>query len=369
MSRTPNRQGLCPPWLVRWVLAWLVVAGCGTAQAEPQVGVFYFPGWRDNTPGAPSPKPWEPIKAWPDRQPRLGWYDEGQVPVMSQHLAWMADHRISFVVFDYYWAERPILAHAVQAYQASAARQRVRYALMWANHDEERPRTLAEFDGMVADLVTSHLRRPEYLQVQGQPVLMVMVPGILEARTRALGLAPGALVQRLHKAVRQAGLPDLMLLAGAGAAVNEVTQNARRWGYGGYFAYNYHAGVDGRTRGEPRASHSYLELDEDYRTHWDWFLTRGDMPYVMPLTSGWDMRPWGGSADKLHDQSISTPAEFTLHLQAARQRMLAQPARSLGLGVICCWNEFGEGSFIEPTQGFGSRHLEAVKSVFGGAPR
>jgi len=343
----------------------LALGACLSCAAEPRLGVFYFPGWRNDTPGAPSDRPWEPIKAFPDRQPRLGWYDEGQTSVMEQHLSWMAAHHISYVVFDYYWAGRPILAHAVQAYQASRGRQKVQYALMWANHDDTRPRTLSEFDGMVADVIDQHLRRAEYLKVQGRSVLMVMVPGFLEARTQALGLAPGALLQRLQQGVRQAGLPELMILAGAGAALNEVTRQARRWGYAGYFAYNYHAGVDGRTRGEMRASRSYLELDEDYRSHWEWFLGQADLPYVLPLTSGWDMRPWGGSADKQHDQSISTPAEFTLHLQAARKLMLAHPAKTLGLGVVCCWNEFGEGSFIEPTQGYGARHLEAVKAVFG----
>jgi hypothetical protein len=35
------------------------------------------------------------------------------------------------------------------------------------------------------------------------------------------------------------------------------------------------------------------------------------------------------------------------------------------LGVICCWNEFGEGSYIEPTQKNGFSYLEKIKKVFG----
>ena len=33
--------------------------------------------------------------------------------------------------------------------------------------------------------------------------------------------------------------------------------------------------------------------------------------------------------------------------------------------VICCWNEFGEGSYIEPTKKDGFSYLEKVKKVFG----
>ena len=332
--------------------------------APPQVGVFYFPGWKDDTIGLAYPKPWAPIKPYSGREPLLGWYDEGQPEVMEQHLAWMASHALRYLVFDYYWAERPIVDHAVRAYQASRGKAKVAYALMWANHDD-RPASRSDFDGMVGDLVVNHLARPEYLHVGGKPLLLVMVPTNLNSKARAFGNTGPELIAALRAAVRKAGLPGVVLLAGAGGGTNEVTQNAKRWGYDGYFAYNYHAGVDGRSGGQQRESHSYTELDQGYRQHWAWFMQNADMPYLLPLTSGWDKRPWGGSGDTLHDNSLSTVDEFTQHLQAARSMLLANPAKTFNLGLICCWNEFGEGSFIEPTKAQGTRYLDAVKSVFG----
>ena len=339
-------------------------AQAAPAAAKPAVGVFYFPGWNDDAIGLAYPKPWQPIKQFPEREPLLGWYDDSRVDVMEQQLRWMAEAGLQFFVFDYYWAERPILDHAVRAYQASQGKQKVQYALMLSNHDDVRPKTEAEYDGMVDDLVRNHITRPEYLKVDGKPVFMVMMAQKLEARTRGLGLAQGALVARLRKAATQAGLPGLVILSGSGAGRHEVTENSKRWGYDGYFAYNLHAGVDGRTAGDLRGFRGYRELDDNYRAQWNWFITKGDMPYVVPMSSGWDKRPWGGSDDKLHDQSLSTPAEFKAHLLAARQVLLANPAKTLGLGVICCWNEFGEGSFIEPTKAQGTVYLDTVKSVF-----
>jgi hypothetical protein len=32
--------------------------------------------------------------------------------------------------------------------------------------------------------------------------------------------------------------------------------------------------------------------------------------------------------------------------------------------MICCWNEYLEGNYIEPTEGHGFRYLEAIKEVF-----
>jgi hypothetical protein len=352
--------------LTKALAMWLLLA-CGIGQslaAAPSVGVFYFPGWRNDTMGAPSAKPWDSIKKFPEREPLLGWYDEGRLDVMEQQLQWMAASGLQYVVFDYYWAERPILAHAVDAYQRSNGRRKVQYALMWANHDM-RPRTRAEFDGMVDDLVRNHLARPEYLRVGGKPVLFIMVAQSLEKQAQAFGSTASELLAALQRAAVKAGLPGVLLMAGSGGGTHEVTLNAKRWGYAGYFSYNYHTGVSGRTRGELRGSQSYRELDDDYREHWDWFMKKGDMPYVLPMTSGWDKRPWGGSADKAHDQSLSTVEEFTLHLTAAKQVLLANPDKTLGLGLICCWNEFGEGSFIEPTKAQGTRYLDAVKTVFG----
>ncbi|MBK7050726.1 MAG: hypothetical protein IPH54_08055 [Rhodoferax sp.] len=39
-------------------------------------------------------------------------------------------------------------------------------------------------------------------------------------------------------------------------------------------------------------------------------MTRADGLYVVPMTSGWDKRPWGGSKDPEHDNSISTTASL-----------------------------------------------------------
>lgn len=333
--------------------------------AKSQVGVFYFPGWKDGELGLAYPKPWEPIRAYPEREPMLGWYDEGRQEVMDQHLTWMRDHGVSFVVFDWYWAgQRSVLGHALAAYHRSSLRAAVPYALMWANHGAG-PKALADFDAMARELVEVHFPRPEYMRVQGRPVFYIMVPETLESRAQALGSDSTALIASLQRRAKAAGLPEILLVAGAGGGPGPVVRSAKRWGYGAYFTYNYHAGVGGRTRGEARFSRSFAELDAGYREHWDWFLSQGDLPYVVPMTAGWDKRPWGGSKDPAHDQSVPTEQEFLAHLRAGKASIQSNLDKTLGLGIICCWNEFGEGSIVEPTKALGFQRLRAVRDVFG----
>lgn len=341
------------------------LAGQASAQTEPRAGVFYFPGWKDDALGLAYPKPWAPIRVFPEREPMLGWYDEGRQEVMDQQLVWMQSYGIGFVVFDWYWSGRhEMLAHALAAYHTSSKRRQVPYAVMWANHGGV-PKTIEDFNAMGAALVNGHFKRPEYLKIDGKPVLFIQVPENLEAKAKAAGSDTATLLAGFQKQVREAGMPGVLLVAGAGGGPGQVTQAAKQWGYGAYFSYNYHAGIGGRTKGSARYSFSYEELDEGYREHWDWFLTKADMPYVLPMTAGWDKRPWGGSKDPRHDQSTPTQAQFLAHLRAGRDRITAHPDRTFGLGVICCWNEFGEGSIVEPTKVLGFQRLEAVKSVFG----
>ena len=58
---------------------------------------------------------------------------------------------------------------------------------------------------------------------------------------------------------------------------------------------------------------------------------------------------------------MATGEEFRDHLLAARAAMDASGVRR---GVICCWNEYGEGSVIEPTREHRFEMLEEVKRVF-----
>jgi hypothetical protein len=334
-----------------------------------RTGVFYFPGWKDGSLGNAYARPWEPIKAFPERQPLLGWYDEGRDSVMAQHLSWMRDHGIGYVVFDYYWRgeehQQPLMDHALRAYMRVKAGKGVQFAIMWANHDK-RPKQGRDFYELFAHWLQVYLRDPDYLRIDGKPVVFVMLGEELDIRARMFGSSARQLLDRAQIMARQAGLPGIFFVAGAGPGTETVQGGGTRMGYSAYFAYNHHTGPAGRIGNEQRESHTYAELDQAYRVTWQWFMSgKADLPYIVSLTSGWDRRPWGGSGDRRHDNSVATPAAFKQHLQAGKSILQRYPQYTVGLSVICCWNEFGEGSYIEPTRGNGMGFLEAVRDVFG----
>jgi hypothetical protein len=333
--------------------------------AQYRIGVHYFPGWKDNQVGGAYPLPWEKIKPFPEREPMLGWYPEGEVSVMSKQLEWMSQYGIRYVVFNWFWSrdDKPVLTHALNAFLQAPDKHGVELAIMWANHTSyvfSKP----QFEAMFRFWAQRYMFRNDYLKVDGKPVVFIFSADVLNKNAAAIGMKTAELFALADRIFKDAGLTGIKFIGGAGGAQPGFDYSATS-GYAGYSAYNFHGAALKRFDGGRQMSHSYAELDEGYRDHWNWFLTKADGLYVMPMTAGWDKRPWGGSSDPAHDKSNSTPAQFEAHLREAKRLMDAYPDKTKHMGVICCWNEFGEGSYIEPTRRDGFTYLEQVKKVFG----
>jgi hypothetical protein len=60
----------------------------------------------------------------------------------------------------------------------------------------------------------------------------------------------------------------------------------------------------------------------------------------------------------------NTPAAFKKSLEIIKQRLLAAPTQPK-IVTINAWNEWPEGSCLEPMAQYRYGYLEAVRSVFG----
>lgn len=337
-----------------WMLMFLFCLAGTQARAQTgyQVGVYYFPGWRAGLKAAPAMEPWQRLKSYKNREPLLGWYDDGAVDVMNQQLGWMHDYGLSYVAFDWYWGGGKVhLEHGLRAYFAAPNRSKVPFALLWANHDAA-PTSRADFLAMVQYWIDQYFKRNEVFRIEGRPVVFIFDHAALEEKARRFGASVSGLLADAQGLMVKASLPPIFFV---GSTFN--TPKAATFGYDATSTYNYH--------GLRRPSHNYRELVTDYAETWRFQAGRHGVPYIVPMTQGWDRRPWGGSKDPAHDGSGGDPATFEEHLKAARAFMDERPAETMRMGVICCWNEFGEGSYIEPTKAEGFAYLERVKAVFG----
>jgi hypothetical protein len=329
-----------------------------TAKTEDyKIGTFYFPGWRSNQIGAPSPRPWDRLKTFPEREPLLGWYDDGDVAVMNQQLMWMHAYGVDYVVFDWYWnGKQTELDHSVKAYFNAQSRRDVPMTLLWANHSAV-PRTKLEFTSMVDYWISQYFNKPEFMKIDGKPVIFLFSHPHFAKQATQIGESYTALLAEAEARARSAGHKGIYFVAGTHIDPS-IIRAAETTGYSAFSTYNYHGRSDD-------SSTSFEELDSAYQYVWGEILKQSSIPYIVPMTQGWDKRPWGGSRNPLHDNSGGTLPDFERHLNAARRAMDASPSKTMRTGVICCWNEFGEGSFIEPTKKDGFGYLEKVQKVFG----
>lgn len=342
-------------------------AAAKTVAVDPiTLGVYYYPGWFRSA--WTMPQIWDPIRTIGDRTPILGWYDPRSVPVMRQQLAWMRDYGLDYVAFDWTFSHgAEHLGEPIDAYMA-VDQSAVKLALLWANHDE--PTTPADMQTIVRLWLSRYMRSDRYLTVDGKPVVFLFSFQKFRDDARASGSSAAAYIAEANWIAREAGLPGLYLVGGVDdTSADWLAKEARTSGISAISSYNFHRKPEAE---RPRDSfwwkpfHGYAALDTAYRAQWA--AARAlPVPFVVAMSSGWDKRPWGGSDDPAHDRSIGSNTAFRAHLAAGRRAILAANPKG-GLGVLCCWNEFGEGSFVEPTRQDGFGKLDQIRAVFDRPP-
>ena len=329
--------------------------------SDYKIGVYYFPGWK-KTVGVSSP--WESIKPFYDREPFLGWYKEGDIEVARQQLGWMKEFGINFVVYDWYWTpNKGVRAdHAINAYR-KIDNPGVQFSILLANHSSE-PSSLNDFDNMVQYWINNYFSDKSYLRINDKPVVYVFSPSSLENNANKFGSDTKTLLKYAREKSIKYGYKGIYFVACSQAISYRINDLFPSYGYDSISAYNYHLGLSGTYNSSMKYAHSFVELSSGYVQSWKWILEHSTLPYFLPVTAGWDRRPWGGSRDSLHDNCFSSPLEFKNHLFAARYYLDKYPSKTQKTMIICAWNEFGEGSYIEPTKKREFQYLEAIKEVF-----
>ena len=199
------------------------------------------------------------------------------------------------------------------------------------------------------------------MKIDDKPVVFIFSPYKLRENARKFGKDVKELLEFARAKAMQAGLKGIYFVAQPDTTEYWVKNFIPKTGFDAISAYNYHRGFSGK-HDEGGLSTNYEELASGYRQNWDWIIRNSPVPYLIPVTSGWNSRPWGSNTP--HDNSVSTPESFKKHLQDAKRHCDQSPEKTLRTVVICCWNEFGEGSYIEPTKKWQFQYLQQVKDVF-----
>ena len=363
------------------------------------IGAFYMPGWKADSPfwgdlrGEPDSR--SPGIPWPERKPLLGYYPEGEDWVTKKHIAWASEAGIDFFVYNWYWLPKrgPYIEHALQSFLRLNDKRNFRFAIMWVNHPPFH-KSAREWKQVTSYWKKNLFSSKYYLRIKGKPLVLIFSPRKFR---KELGSTEKA-AYILRKMREAAG--GFFLVACLNRPANyEKLGLLVLEGYDGVSAYNYVGYSGPQIDTYDHLIAFYYKTWEDYArkiTQINYYLAGKRAPevehilavlkkdhhkrkfvkafeslkgsgkklsYLVPVIPGWDERPWKGK--DAYVRVRSTPKKFAEMLKKAKfftnkyqKDRIIEP-----IILIEAWNEFGEGAYIEPTEGWGKAYLDAVKKA------
>ena len=315
--------------------------------------------------------------------PLWGYEDETDPKVMGKKIATALDYGVNVMIFDWYWYDnKPFLEGALDKGFLKAKNQdKMRFCLMWANHDHTSyldpsnpdksiiywhggvDRTI--FDGMIEHIINDYFKQPNYYKIDGEPVFSIYE---LSTFIKGIGGAEKAkdALDYFRKKTKEAGFPGLHLQAilwgNIPTTLNDVpgdpiaTQNETLEYFGFNSMTNYQWCHFVPAKGD------YLAWGAKAIRKWAEWDTTFTVPYCPHVSIGWDSNP--RFPVKKQDLVVNNkPEYFQIYLQKAKEYIDRHPNQPR-LITINAWNEWAEGSYLEPDKRHGFGYLEAVREVF-----
>lgn len=360
-----------------------------------EVAAVYFPSWhadsrRDAFLGDGFTE-WDLVRAGRARfdghiqplVPSSGYRDESDPDVMRAIVDEAADAGIGAFLWDWYWYEgADFLSRPLDDAYLTLDSPRVAFALMWANHDwkdvfpagvdAEPPLwwpgavDTEQFGRMTRAVIDRYLTtdaawRPEGAAWFSIYSLRTFVDGVggLAAAREALS--------RFRDDARAAGAGELHLNT-LGHYDPYTPDELVELGLNsvGTYGWGDHMPRDRGTR------IPYAEWVAENEERWDDQKRLQRLPYVPTVTVGWDSTTRVRQDDPMRVTGwphLPVVIERTAEQFAGSlRRAIARQEREDGPGVVIvnAWNEWTEGSYLEPDAAYGDTYVRALRAVVEG---
>jgi hypothetical protein len=335
------------------------------AKTKYTLWTHYCPLWKTGTHMG-----WKQIEPWPERQPVLGWYNEGTPEVADWHIKHMLEHGISGIIYCWYRANNsgPVVQQLGHAIHDGLLKARylsmIRFGLMWENAGTGISSADDLVDNLLPFWIDNYFSHPSYARIDGKPVLYVYVP---EKLTEQLGGSQEVrqTFARMRAQCQRRGLGGLYLV---GCVIDEsrlgVLKAMREEGWDATSSYvnGWHQPAHVTTVGDFIGAPFEGFIDQQ-QALWKFKHQTHLLPDILDITMGWDSRPWRETPFFWSD---NTPEKFRELCRRAKAQMDASPdaGPEKNTAIFCCWNEFGEGHYIEPTRGYGFSYLDVIRETF-----
>ena len=368
--------------------------GLNAQKKKYDVAAFVWPAYHNNEPRfadvgvfKDGKGEWEAVydakpKFEGHRQPRTplwGYLDESDPKTQEKVIKTALEYGVNTFIFDWYWYDnRPFLENVLnEGFLKAKNNKKMKFYLMWANHtmtaymDPKNPNknqvywqgevSREIFDGFTDHLIEDYFKRPNYYKIDGKPVF-----AIYEVSTFVKGMggdkqAKEAL-EGFNKKCIDAGLPGVhfqailwQVPATSGGPNDQKTQDNTIK----YFEFE--------SLTHYQWCH-YVPTNQDYQLWGEQAVAKYpefsqfSVPYYPHVSISWDPNPRFPTGTYPCVSGV-TPEKFEHFLKIAKEYVDTHPNQT-PLITINAWNEWAEGSYLEPDTEYKYGFLEAVKKVF-----
>ena len=340
------------------------------AKTKYTLWTHYCPLWKESTHTG-----WKLIEPWPERKPVLGWYNEGTPEVADWHIKYLVEHGISGIVYCWYRSNLngPVQQSIGHAIHDGLLRARylplIKFGIMWENGCGQ---GIGSAEDMMQNLlpfwIDNYFSNPSYVRIDGKPVLYVWVPSNV---TRQLGGSEKMrrTFERMRAECRRRGLGGLYLVGCVGQEDQATLETMATEGWDASSAYGtvWRPPARVTTLGD-FCSAPFEGFIDQQEALWKFKRNLHLLPDITAAMMGWDSRPWKETPFFWSD---NTPVKFRELCRRAKAVIDASPGSGpeKNTAIFCCWNEFGEGHYIEPTRGYGFSYLDVIREVFCEGPQ
>lgn len=376
-----------------------------TNNKKYEVGVYYFPNYHiDKRNEKYFGKGWTEWKLIKEATPRFeghqqpkvplwGYTDEADPKQMAQKINAAASNGIDAFIFDwYYYDDGPFLDQGLEeGFMKAQNNKLMKFSLMWANHDyiDIFPYTAGKehkllypgkitpqtWDKMTDYIIEKYFKNPSYWLIDGAPYFSIYeLNKFIEIFGTVEGAAKG--LDDFRKKTKAAGFRDLninavvwgqTILPGENI-IKDPVDIVQKLGFNSFTSYVWIHHVS--LKSFPVTSYDYVK--SKYFEYAEDVASKFKIPYYPNVSMGWDSSPRTNQTTKFDASGYpympvitgNTPLAFKQALLEAKKFMDTHSEKNKIL-TINSWNEWSEGSYLEPDTIHKMEYLEAIKDVFG----
>jgi GT2 family glycosyltransferase len=305
------------------------------------------------------------------RQPRrpadLGYYDLRATEVMEQQAALAKRYGVSGFCYYYYrFGDKRLLETPIEKMLATG-RPDFPFCICWANENWSRrwdgedqdilmAQSYEENDAIgFAEDVARFFKSKNYITIEGKP--LVLIYRLQEIPN------PRRYIQVCRNSWKRHGFPEVVVAMVESFELSASPKPPQTFGADLTVEFPAHGMVHDPAISVHRTDADWHGNAHDYRELANAFVSRQEVGFsrCRSVLVGWDTTP--RHPTKSFVLQNANPGAFQAWLEWTYQRTREQNFGDERLVFINAWNEWCEGSYLEPDTDFGHGYLQAVRNA------